>query len=342
MKKKKKVFFWLKLDQNFFKNLAIKHALKRVPGGKDIVLIYQMLMLESLSTEGVLYYEGTLPSLEKELAVKLDVEEEEIQMTIGYFKQAGLIQIDDEHNAEMLQVPALMEQETDWARYKREQRKTLRLDNVQQVSNNCPTELELEKEIELKKEIDIEKETESEVDIVKPATELNIYEYYQQRIGSLDGYQYEKLKDYLDIDRLEPELVKRAIDRAADNAKRNFGYVNAILKNWAKNDIRTIVKQDEEQRNFIDRKSGSFQNGNTSQLRKTNIPDWALEEIEQDNSEEAMQRMQALKAKMLADEKGEPVPDWAEKVLASKQTPEGQAKLKDIYAELEAMENGET
>ncbi|HEM4974327.1 TPA: DnaD domain protein [Streptococcus suis] len=342
MKKKKKVFFWLKLDQNFFKNLAIKHALKRVPGGKDIVLIYQMLMLESLSTEGVLYYEGTLPSLEKELAVKLDVEEEEIQMTIGYFKQAGLIQVDDEHNAEMLQVPALMEQETDWARYKREQRKTLKLDNVQQVSNNCPTELEIELEIELEQEIDIEKEIKSEVDIVKTATELNIYEYYQQRIGSLDGYQYEKLKDYLDIDRLEPELVKRAIDRAADNAKRNFGYVNAILKNWAQNDIKTIVQQDEEQRNFVDRKSNSFQNGNTSQPRKTNIPDWALEEIEQDNSEEAMQRMQALKAKMLAGEKGEPVPDWAEKVLAGKQTAEGQARLADIYAELEAMENGET
>ncbi|HFI0954294.1 TPA: hypothetical protein ACGOYP_002046, partial [Streptococcus suis] len=60
------------------------------------------------------------------------------------------------------------------------------------------------------------------------------------------------------------------------------------------------------------------------------------------NSEEAMQRMQALKAKMLATEKGEPVPDWAEKVLAGKQTAEGQARLADIYAELEAMENGET
>ncbi|MDY7603041.1 phage replisome organizer N-terminal domain-containing protein [Streptococcus suis] len=75
---------------------------------------------------------------------------------------------------------------------------------------------------------------------------------------------------------------------------------------------------------------------------KTNIPDWALEEIKQDNSEEAMQRMQALKARMLANEKDEPVPKWAEKVLASQQTAEGQAKLADIYAELEAMENGET
>ncbi|HFI0418928.1 TPA: DnaD domain protein [Streptococcus suis] len=337
MKKKKKVFFWLKLDQNFFKNLAIKQAL-RMPGGKDMIIVYQMLMLESLATDGIIYYEGTLPTLEKELAVRLDIKEEEIQMTLAYFKGVGLVQVDDENNAEMLQVPALMEQETDWARYKREQRKTLRLDNVQQLSNNCPTELE----IELEQEIDIEKEIKSEVDIVKTATELNVYEYYQQRIGSLDGYQFEKLKDYLDIDRLEPELVKRAIDRAADNAKRNFGYVNAILKNWAQNDIKTIVQQDEEQRNYVDRKSNAFQDMNTSQPRKTNIPDWALEEIEQDNSEEAMQRMQALKARMLANEKDEPVPEWAEKVLASQQTAEGQAKLADIYAELEAMENGQT
>ncbi|HEM3628879.1 TPA: DnaD domain protein [Streptococcus suis] len=262
MKKKKKVFFWLKLDQNFFKNLAIKHALKRMPGGKDLVLIYQMLMLESLSTEGVLYYEGALPTLEKELAIKLDVEEEEIQMTIGYFKQAGLIQIDEEHNAEMLQVPALMEQETDWARYKREQRKTLKLDNVQQVSNTCPTELEIELELEQ----DLDLESESEVDIDKTATDLNIYDYYQSRIGALDGYQYEKLKGYLEIDELEPNLIKRAIDRAADNSKRNFGYVNAILKNWAKNNILTIIQQDEEQRNFADAKA------NNAQSRKTNIP----------------------------------------------------------------------
>ncbi|HEM5897187.1 TPA: phage replisome organizer N-terminal domain-containing protein, partial [Streptococcus suis] len=143
MKKKKKVFFWLKLDQNFFKNLAIKQAL-RMPGGKDMIIVYQMLMVESLATDGIIYYEGTLPTLEKELAVRLDIKEEEIQMTLAYFKGVGLVQVDDENNAEMLQVPALMEQETDWARYKREQRKTLRLDNVQQLSNNCPTELEKE------------------------------------------------------------------------------------------------------------------------------------------------------------------------------------------------------
>ena len=89
-----------------------------------------------------------------------------------------------------------------------------------------------------------------------------IFDYYQSRIGALDGYQVEKLQCYLSDDHLEPELVKRAIDRAADNGKRNFGYINAILKNWAQNDIRTIAKQDEEQRSFTDskaKKSGTFE-----------------------------------------------------------------------------------
>ena len=246
-KQKKKVYFWLKLDQNFFKNLAIKQAL-RMPGGKDMIIVYQMLMLESLATDGVIYYEGMLPTLEKELAVRLDVKEEDIQMTLAYFKNVGLVQVDDSNNAEMLQVPALIEQETDWARYKREQRRTLKLDNVQHVSNGCPTELELD----IKKDIDIN--IELEVDNEKTTTDTNIYDYYQQRIGLLDGFQYESLKGYLDIDRLEPELVKRAIDKGADNSKRNFGYINKILKNWAQNGILTVAQQEEEQRQFEDSK----------------------------------------------------------------------------------------
>lgn len=246
-----------------------------------------MLMLESLSTDGVIYYEGTLPTLEKELAVRLDVKEEEIQMTMAYFKNVGLIQVDDDNNAEMLQVPALMEQETDWARYKREQRRILKLDNVQQVSNNCPTELEKE----LEQEQELELKLESEVDINKTATDLNIYDYYQSRIGAIDGYQYEKLKGYLEIDKLEPALVKRAIDRAADNSKRNFGYVNAILKNWAQNNIRTVVQQDEEQRNFVDAKA------NKTQSRGSNIPDWALEEAHQEETEEGQARLAEFEGK---------------------------------------------
>ena len=90
------------------------------------------------------------------------------------------------------------------------------------------------------------------------SAEKNIFDYYQSRIVALDGYQVEKLQGYLSDDHLEPELVKRAIDRAADNGKRNFGYINAILKNWAQNGIRTIAQQDEEQRSFADSKAKKY------------------------------------------------------------------------------------
>ena len=111
-------------------------------------------------------------------------------------------------------------------------------------------------------DIDIDIDIELEVDNKKTTTDTNIFDHYQSRIGSIDGYQVEQLQNYLSADHLEPELVKRAIDRAADNGKRNFGYINTILKNWAQNDIRTIAQQDEEQRNFADskaKKSGTFE-----------------------------------------------------------------------------------
>ena len=88
----------------------------------------------------------------------------------------------------------------------------------------------------------------------KTPTDTNIYDYYQQRIGSLDGFQYEQLKNYLDIDKLEPELVKKAIDKGADNSKRNFGYINTILKNWAQNGVLTVAQQEDEQRRFEESK----------------------------------------------------------------------------------------
>lgn len=86
-------------------------------------------------------------------------------------------------------------------------------------------------------------------------SDFNIFRHYQERIGPIDGYQMEKLKGYIDFDKLEIMLVKRAIDRAADNSKRSFGYVNSILKAWAQNGIHTVAQQDEEQRQFDSRKS---------------------------------------------------------------------------------------
>lgn len=54
-KNKTKIYFWLKLDENFYKNIIIKKARKT---SDTMVIVYQRLMLQSLETNGYVYYEG--------------------------------------------------------------------------------------------------------------------------------------------------------------------------------------------------------------------------------------------------------------------------------------------
>ena len=163
---KTKVYFWLKVDKKFFDNLFIKR-LKHMPGGYTMTVIYIRLMLESLEDDCILYYEGYFDNLVQELALKLDVSEDDINMTVAYFTKCGLIQIDDDGHATLSQAKAMVESETNWAKYKRDQRKNSqnlpKLENVQKletVSNSCPTEKELE--LKLDKEYIVEQNSPTE------------------------------------------------------------------------------------------------------------------------------------------------------------------------------------
>ena len=174
-KSKTKIYFWLKLDENFFKNLAIKNLRKSITGGDTCVLIYQKMLLSSLPNNGVIYFEGTLQDITQEIALNLDEKIDDVRLTLEYFSQYGLIQIGEDGSAEMLQVPMLIGQETNWNKYKREKKlekfqplsnqSPTKLEDVQSVSNHVPTDIEKEKEKE--KEIELEKEIDIELDIEK-------------------------------------------------------------------------------------------------------------------------------------------------------------------------------
>ena len=169
---KTKIYFWLKIDKKFFDNIFIKR-LKTVPGGYTMTVIYIRLMLESLESDCILYYEGYFDNLKEELALKLDVSEDDIDMTMAYFTKCALIQVDEDKNAELPQAKALVESETNWANYKREQRRKAKLEEVQPsltISNSCPTEIEKEIEIEKELEEEIEKKTSS-----APTAEISNY-----------------------------------------------------------------------------------------------------------------------------------------------------------------------
>lgn len=245
---KTKIYFWLKIDKKFFDNIFIKR-LKTVPGGYTMTVIYIRLMLESLESDCILYYEGYFDNLKEELALKLDVSEDDIDMTMAYFTKCGLIQVDEDKNAELPQAKVLVQQETNQAAYMREYRKqqrenkenlTISSDNLTLLTT-CKTEIEKEIEIELHLEQDKKKVDEHE----NP-----IFEKLKSAFGqmSVNGTMMEEVRDLLEIH--GQELVIYALEVTILNAGKSIRYTRSILSNWQGLGLRTVeqVKQHEEQR----------------------------------------------------------------------------------------------
>ncbi|WP_353891818.1 DnaD domain protein [Lactococcus lactis subsp. lactis] len=242
-KNKTKIYFWLKLDENFYKNIIIKKARKT---SDTMVIVYQRLMLQSLATNGYLYYEGAFENLAEELATSLDEDVEQVQMALAFFSKYGLIQFDNEQNANMLQVHALIDQETNWARYQRENRKkgkAEKLDIVQPLSNHCPTEIELELEIEIEKDIEKELDLDKEKNnsISPPVNKLkNLTEFFESEFGLISPVQLEELRLWVFEDNFDIEVIKLAVKEASLNNKRTLNYVKGILRNWRSEGIETV------------------------------------------------------------------------------------------------------
>ena len=275
-----KKYYYLKLKEDFFESDEAV-ILESMPDGYIYSNILLKLYLRSLKNDGFLMFNNLIPYNSQMLATITRHQVGTVEKAVKIFKDLQLIEILDNGAIYMTNIKNFVgKSSTDADRKRVEYNKMKRIGEISTIGvEKTPPEIEIEieKDIEIKKDIDIN--IELEVDNAKTATDANIFGHYQSRIGSIDGYQVEKLKDYLEIDKLEPALVKRAIDRAADNGKRNFGYVNAILKSWAQSGIRTVAQQDEEQRNFTDSKASNYQSVNNQ--AKSNIPNWHNEDFKE-------------------------------------------------------------
>ena len=78
-----KRYYWLKLQDNFFKNARIK-KLRKVAGGDTYTIIYLKLMLLTIKENGLFIYEGIEPSIEEEIALKLDEKVDDVKILWAY------------------------------------------------------------------------------------------------------------------------------------------------------------------------------------------------------------------------------------------------------------------
>lgn len=90
-----KRYYWLKLKENYFDSPKIK-KLRRIAGGDTYTIIYLKMQLLSVSNGGVITFEGIEDNFEEELALKLDEQVEDVQLTLAYLKQQSLVEAKDE------------------------------------------------------------------------------------------------------------------------------------------------------------------------------------------------------------------------------------------------------
>lgn len=86
------ILYWLKLHKDFFSQKHIK-KLRKMAGGDTYTIIYLKMQLLSLQTQGDLYFDGVEDTFEKELALELDEDEENVKMTVLYLKAQGLVEV---------------------------------------------------------------------------------------------------------------------------------------------------------------------------------------------------------------------------------------------------------
>lgn len=152
-----KRYYWLKLKRDFFKRHDIR-IIEEMPNGKDYILFYLKLLLESIDHEGALRFNETIPYSEQMLSVITNTNIDLVRSAMRVFTQLKMVEILDDETIYMTEVQKMTGSETKWAQKKRLYRGKQEEDKARTLSLQCPTDVRQEKEIEkeLDKEIEID------------------------------------------------------------------------------------------------------------------------------------------------------------------------------------------
>lgn len=219
-----KKFYWLKLNKDFFKRHDIR-IIEEMENGKDYILFYLKLLLESVNHEGHLRFSETIPYNEKMLSVITNTNIDIVRSAMKVLLELKMIEILDDSTIYMAEVLKITGSETAAAERMRKSRQNQRAlaecNNVQ----NCYTEIEKEIELELDKEIEKSKSDKP------PKPPRHKYGIYNNVL--LTDEDMEKLKEEYPYD------YKERIDRLSEYIEsKGAKYKNhlATIRAWSRRD----------------------------------------------------------------------------------------------------------
>lgn len=100
-------YYWLKLKNNFFKRHDIR-IIEDMDNGKDYVLFYLKLLVESIDHEGCLRFSDTIPYDEKMLATITNTNVDIVRSAMKVFSQLKLIEMIDNDTIFMTEIDKMI------------------------------------------------------------------------------------------------------------------------------------------------------------------------------------------------------------------------------------------
>lgn len=165
-----KRYYWLKLKDDFFDEKYVK-ALRKLPQGDSLVIVYLKMQLKTLKTDGVFRYENILPNCLAELALAIDESEEVTGLALEALVRFGVIERLDNDDLLLVKMQELIGSEGSSAARKREYRQRKKQELLQcdgqngLCRDNVPTMCGLRHgEIEkIREDIEIDIDTETQM-----------------------------------------------------------------------------------------------------------------------------------------------------------------------------------
>lgn len=251
-----KRYYWFRLHKDFFQKKEIKR-LRRVAGGDTYTIIYLKMLLRSIVDGGKLYFDGYEETFVSELALDIDEDEQNVQITVNYLLKNGLLlecEADEYYLPEANNNTGSETAAASRMRKLRNKSKELDSNNVTQLCNNvtamlqecsqplqtCYGEIEKEKRV-IDRDIDIDRHRDRDITIsttrdkekekktLSPVLNLEIYDLWTKHFGVISSYVKGILDDLVNEYGLQE--TSEAVNIAKERGKSSIRYVEGVLKN---------------------------------------------------------------------------------------------------------------
>ena len=151
-------FYWLKLKKDFFKRHDIQ-IIEAMPNGKDYVLFYLKLLVESIDHEGELRFSETIPYNADMLATITNTNVDIVRTAMKVFAEFGMVEVLEDKTIYMAEVHKLIGSAVDndnanrQRRFRESKKEQALLPRYASVTkSNESKSIEIEKELEIEKD----------------------------------------------------------------------------------------------------------------------------------------------------------------------------------------------